>query len=195
MKRTMAEQRRINAEQKKLKLEEYKDKGLEWCAKTLLATKEEAAGLRAQLKTVEREKRQENTDYFALKEANDAMAEVLEKNGIRPTRLRITYIETDCENCPFYSDEDDERDCWGCGETYRGSIVRGKEKICTQGVGFYTYLIDGNFLKGITAQFENVEYDLIKVVDERTGEVIGEWEYQNEEQDNGQSRAPEGGET
>lgn len=168
-------------EQRKLKLEEWEGKGVEWCANQLWNARRELEKTR-RAKTWEREQRwreqaKYNIDYWAVKRANENMADVLEKNGIRPTKLRITYYEADCENCPSNGSENGEWDCYGCGEEFDGYAIYERQKIYTADIAFYTYMISGSKLEGITAQFENMEYHLIKVVDERTGEIIGEWDY------------------
>lgn len=131
-----------------------------WSArKNAKNAREEVSEYREKLWKLERQ----NDSVNEIQEANKIMADVLEQNGIRPTRLRLTYIFHDCDNCKY--DEDDWYVCDNCDE----------EKEYVESISFYTYKVHDGFLEGITSQFKEEEYELVKLVDERTGEVIGEW--------------------
>ena len=94
------------------------------------------------------------------------MATVLQENGIRPVRLRLTYLYRDCESCQESDGEEPPCAFHDCDRV---------EKV-TESVGLYTCFIDGSgTLKGITSQFRTEKFDLLKAVDERTGEVIYEY--------------------
>lgn len=162
-------------ELRKQKLEEWVGKGAEWCATQLWQTRRNLEKARRRETEARHEKwklqAQSDIDYHALTRANATMANVLRENGIRPTKLRITYVDADCENCEYY-DRDEERctdEFGGCDDDYLY-----KKQICTTSISFYTYLISGDRLDGITAQFEDKHYSLIKVVDERSGDVLFE---------------------
>lgn len=157
-----------NPKDKKIKLEEWKGKGVDWLAITLWNTRRELEKAKSNIGFYRqksfREQARNDVDYYVVEKANEAMADALISNGIRPTKLRITYEGRDCDNC----DVKEEEGAWECFECEPNQTY-------TTTLAFYTYLISGRTLEGITAQFEQVEYDLIKVVDERTGEIIGEW--------------------
>lgn len=138
-----------------------------WLAEQLWSARKNAKNARKEANEY-REKvwklERENDSVSEIQEANKSMAYVLEKNGIRPTKLRLTYIDHDCETC-----KNDHYDCW----YERGECENEKEYV--ESISFYTYKVEEGFLEGITSQFKEGEYDLVKLVDERTGEVIGEW--------------------
>lgn len=147
---------------------EWVDKGSEWCAERLWEARNNLTKVRNELRE-ERDKRWSDNviDFhsrYLLKDANENLATVLEHNGIRPTLLRVTYIGRDkafCEEC----DED-----FFCEDCKEGLETR------TESMSFYTYLLAGDKLSGITSKFEHVKnLEVIKITDERTGEIIAEW--------------------
>ncbi len=174
-------------EDRKGKIAEWTAKGAEWCAKQLWEAR------KANHRTAEHKRQwkneamrawaQQNVDVHVLERANKNMVEVLEKNGIRPIPLRVTYLDRNCADCEYGPEwGSDEFNCWNCGEVYGGRPHWEEEKEWTRSISFYTYCIDGEYLSGITSQFDEVDgYFLKKIVDERTGEVIGEWEIPEEE--------------
>ena len=158
---------------------EWEAKGTKWLAEQLWSAKKATERAKENARSYERAYHKElakDREVYALRDANRLMATVLRDNGIKPTRLRVTYIDCDCLNCPGYGGEDGEWDCLGCGETYNGETIRQTEAKFIESIGFYTYRIRGNEMEGINAVFEKKEYEVIKVVDEKTGEVI----YQND---------------
>ena len=163
-------------------ISEWIGKGAEWCANQLYLARMQRSEAYERNRNLEKEVRtlrsRVHNDLYILERANKIMADVLGENGIRPTRLRITYLDTDCVHCPCRGSEDGEGwDCLGCGEEVNGTIIRETEKEVTESIAFYTYKIDDGMLQGITSHFEESEqYDLLKAVDEKTGEVLGEWE-------------------
>ena len=149
---------------------EWMDKGPEWCAEKLWEARNNLTKLRNELRSARCRVWSDNVmDFHSrhfLKEANENLAAVLEHNGIRPTPLRVTYIGRDtdfCENC-------DDPFCIDCEE--------GLEKR-TESMSFYTYFLADDKLSGITSKFEYVKnLDVIKITDERTGEIIAEWSFE-----------------
>lgn len=168
--------------ERKLKIEDWAQKGAEWCATQLWNARKALSDERDKSKRYYLERNharaERNVNDHILKQSNEIMARVLADNGIRPTRLRITYLDCDCFHCPNNGNiyGEDAWDCAGCGEEINGEIWREREVEVTESLAFYTYTISGGYLRGITSLFEEKEYDLLKIVDERTGEVIGEWE-------------------
>ena len=161
--------------ERKLKIEEWTRKGAEWCAAQLWNARKALSDEREHYRKLRHEIAESNVDYYILEQSNEIMARVLADNGIRPARLRITYLDCDCLHCPD-NYEEEAWDCAGCGVEIDGEIWRKHEVEVTESLAFYTYTIDGGYLRGVTSLFEEKEYDLLKIVDERTGEVIGEWE-------------------
>lgn len=180
---------------KKEQIAEWTQKGAEWCATQLYEARRYLTKERRKNTEIHKELKhleaQSMVDNDILRHSNKIMSEVLEENGIRPTRLRITYLCRDCDHCDYGEWDDDDHEChcseigWynfpNCDELIGGDIVRGAEKAVTESIAFYTYKIDNGFLSGITGLFEHkYGYDLVKVVDEKTGEIIGEWEHGKE---------------
>lgn len=156
---------------RKAQIEEWKAKGAEWCATQLYSAREQLSK--------EKELRRSDrinmirTNFFdscfpsPLERANDCMATVLQENGIRPVRLRLTYLYRDCESCQESYGERVPCAFHDCDQEL---------ETVTESVGLYTCFIDGSgTLEGITSQFKTEKFDLLKAVDERTGEVIYEY--------------------
>lgn len=150
---------------------EWVDKGAEWCAERLWEARKKLTKLRDELRYSEKQRWSNNVmdahSRYLLKDANENLATVLEHNGIRPTPLRVTYIGRNkdfCENC-------DDHFCIDCEE--------GLEKR-TESMRFYTYFLADDKLSGITSKFEYVRnLEVIKITDERTGEIIAEWSFED----------------
>lgn len=164
--------------ERKLKIEEWTRKGAEWCATQLWNARKALSDERERYRKLRHERAESDVNYYILEQSNEIMARVLADNGIRPARLRITYLDCDCLHCPDNGDiyGEDAWDCAGCGTKIDGETWRKREAEVTESLAFYTYTIDGGYLRGVTSLFEEKEYDLLKIVDERTGEIIGEWE-------------------
>lgn len=155
--------------ERKAQIEEWKAKGAEWCAAQLYSAREQLSKEKERRRS-EHEKSMKNIFdshfRYPLEKANECMATVLQENGIRPVRLRLTYKYSDCDSC--HESYGEEAPCaYGyCNQT----------ETVTESVGLYTCFIDGSgTLEGITSQFETEKFDLLKAVDERTGEVIYEF--------------------
>ncbi len=167
-------------EAKTEKIEYYKGKGLDWCAEQLWNAKEAAQTEREYGKRLRNENyalRHEAEEAKLLKKVNVRIAKLLEENGIRPVRLRITYKDCDCKHCENngYIYGEDAWDCQGCGEEIDGEIWRNKEITVTETEPFYSYQLSGNKLAGITGTFEANDYsEVIKIVDLSTNEVLFE---------------------
>lgn len=162
---------------KQEKIAEWKAKGIDWLANQLWLQRNRHLEMNQNLNTVERELRQvksENEITQTVKQQNRNLAKILEENGIRPAQLRITYQEKDCKGCKFGSDlGSGEYDCYSDFQDYE---YCPKKKI-VETVSFYTYKIDNDVICGILNTFDGRgEYDVLKVVDCKTGEVIWERE-------------------
>lgn len=162
-----------------VKINEFKSKGLEWCATKLFYARKENESLRNNKQIYKNETyqlRHEASECRVVKAINARMANLLIENGIRPVRLRITYKDCDCEHCENNGEiEGQEWNCYGCGEENDdGEVFREKEIIITTTESFYSYELAGNKLAGITGLFEAKDYDVIKVVDMNTNDVLYE---------------------
>ena len=150
---------------------EWMDKGPEWCAENLWKARKELTKVRNYLRTERNLRWRDAVNFHSmdwLKDANENLATVLEHNGIRPTPLRVTYIGRDKAVCKECYDEH----CF-CDECEEGLETR------TESMSFYTYLLTDDKLSGITSKFEYVRnVDVIKITDERTGEIIAEWSFE-----------------
>lgn len=172
---------------KKSKIAEWTAKGTEWCAKQLWEARKVNQRTENEKQVWKRKAMhswsQQKVDVYLLEAANANMANVLRENGIKPTRLRVTYISRDCDNCECKPEDGYESDvCFNCGDIWNGRPHWEEESEHIESISFYTYSINNGYLSGITSQFNSVrDYYLRKVVDERTGEVIGEWEIPEEE--------------
>lgn len=151
---------------RKEKIQEWQAKGAEWCAVQLWATREQLAKekeAKRQLHGKLMERIFESESQYLLAHENLCMATVLQENGIRPVKLRLTYLYRDCEQCSASYGNEPTCEFYECDS---------EEKVI-ESVSLYTYSIDGKGnLKGITSQFKVENYNLLKAVDERTGEVI-----------------------
>lgn len=153
-------------------IEEYKAKGLEWCAKNLYTERKANARL-ASFANHPYWVRHECIENAELKKINKRLANIIEENGIRPILLRITYFDHDCYGCGCeYYDPDIICNHDPCKECKKYTIV-------TETQPFYSYQINGDQLCGITGLFEEKSYDAIKIVDLKTDEIL--YEYKGEE--------------
>lgn len=164
---------------KSVKINEFKSKGVDWCASKLYDARKENEALRASEHRHQIElyqSRHEKDEVNTLKTINNRMAQLLIENGIRPVRLRITYRDRDCEHCENYDDRDDINfDCMGCGQEYSdGRVYYNNEIITTTTEPFYSYELSGNKLAGITGLFQSKNYNVVKVVDLNTNDVLFE---------------------
>lgn len=156
---------------------EWSAKGLEWCVNKLWLDRQETARLKATFNDAVRYRHytsaieQENE---VLKDANKKLKTVLEDRNITPDRLRITYQDKDCENCEYW-DADEGCTAWA---DYDEDC---KHKNIVETVSFYTYKIDDGFITGIRKDLKEAGYDLLKAVDTKTGEVL--YEYEGDEED------------
>lgn len=177
-----------NDMRKKAKVEEFMSKGVKWCAEKLYIARRENESLRQSeyRRHLENYKQShEAEECKVVKAINERMATLLIENGIRPVRLRITYRDCDCEHCENNGNiEGQEWGCYFCGtdEYGDGEIFREKEIIITTTESFYSYELAGNKLAGITGLFEAKDYDVIKVVDINTNEVLYEQKDSDEEE-------------
>lgn len=158
---------------------EFMSKGVEWCAAKLYDAREENESLRREVQRYRNQVYQENHELEEceiVKAINMRMANLLIENGIRPVRLRITYKDCDCVHCENNGNiEGQQWNCYGCGsELYNGEVIREKEIVITTTESFYSYELAGNKLAGITGLFEAKDYDVIKVIDMNTNDVLYE---------------------
>lgn len=144
---------------------EWKSKGLDWCVNKLAIKTDELERVRNRCRNLQEQLSKikiESTVY----EENQNLAEVLQANGIRPKRLRITYTSSDCETCQHY-DVDEACD-------FDSSYCNFKHFV--ESTGFYTYKIVDGYFEGIRSDFAKKSLYVKSVVDEDTGKTI--WEEQ-----------------
>lgn len=163
---------------RKNKIDEWKAKGLEWCTTQLWNAKQEIKKDANYIENLQRKLRDCEADceksYFIVKNANDNLMQILKDYGIRPTRLTVTFEEKNCEHC--------NKDRYQCEEEsvyYWEDICDNKVRFVKE-ISFYVYEIADDYLSGINALFEDVEYDLLKVVNSSTGEVLYEYKEEDE---------------
>ena len=156
-------------EERNRQIEEWTSKGAEWCAtqlwnakKMAQKAKKEAFDCKKELHTL---KIQEGL-YRALKAENEHLKDVIEFNGIRPTKMTLYYLVPDCGNCD--GDDVNFYCCDRCDPDYQNIVVP---------VAWYTFGITDGLISGITSSFHRNEYECYKIVNERTGEVV----YQQED--------------
>lgn len=153
---------------KQEQFEKWKKKGIEWCLERLWVARNENKDARKNVSEayhkISQLRAENDIGFYVMKRANELMAKVLKEHGIFPTKLRLTFIEKDCEL--WQSEGWCENWCEDCGI---------EPKTYIKEMSFYTYSIEENVLCGITADFKEKQYDLLKAVDVKTGEVIGEW--------------------
>ena len=148
--------------------EQWRGKGIEWVMQRLWVEKNENR------ERIERMKIRHSgllrPDFDKMYEkANENMAKVLSEVGVKPDRLRITWEEPDCSCC-------DDNGTYQC--VFEDGICPMKKVVGT--ISLYTYKIDDDYLKGITAAFKNAEYSVFKVEDMNTKAVIYEREADEE---------------
>ena len=150
------------------KIEQWKEKGIDWLCSQLWNARTQCHNARIETRHAEANYRSARAEISAAREVlqiNENLARVLEQNGIRPTRLRLTY--TSCG-----ADIDTYDCCDGDCDICR-AYIKG-----TGTYSFYDYDIsEGKYqsavtITGITAKFKQLNLNVLKVVDERTGEVI-----------------------
>lgn len=156
-------------EERNRQIEEWTSKGAEWCAtqlwnakKMAQKAKKEAFDCKKELHTL---KIQEGL-YRALKAENEHLKDVIEFNGIRPTKMTLYYLVPDCEDCD--GDDVDFYCCDRCDPDYKNVVVSE---------AWYTFGITDGLISGVTSSFHRNEYECYKIVNERTGEVV----YQQED--------------
>ena len=159
-------------EERNRQIEEWTSKGAEWCAtqlwnakKMAQKAKKEAFDCKKELHTL---KIQEGL-FRALKAENEHLKDVIEFNGIRPTKMTLYYLVPDCGNCD--GDEENYYYCDGCDPDYQNIVVSES---------WYTYGITDGLISGITSSFDRDKYECYKIVNERTGEVVYQQEDSNE---------------
>lgn len=141
-------------ERRNAKIAEFVEKGAEWCAKKLYAARQELDFEKHKNRRIE----SRLWEQSGINEVNENLKKILEKNGIRPIKLRLYYRECTAEEC------EDCYECEGC-EDYIETISQ---------VSFYSYKITDGNIKGILHDFNSEQFECHKIVDDRTGEVI--WE-------------------
>lgn len=152
---------------------EWVEKGAEWCANKLYEerrVKEKINDREKRLESALRHEQCENAEIDTLREVNRNMSKVLQDCGVFPTKLRVTYKGSYCKKCGYYDEFEgclaefwDEEDC--VLTTFVESF------------SFFWYQIEDNTLSGITSTLKNFRAgEILKIVDEKTGEVIFERE-------------------
>lgn len=148
------------------KIEQWKEKGVDWLCTQLWNARTQCHNARIETQHAEANYRSARAEISAAREVtriNENLAKVLEQNGIRPTRLRLTYMSCGAETHDYC-----DGDCDGCRDYIKS----------TGTYSYYDYDIsEGKYqsaviISGITAEFKRLNLDVLKVVDERTGEVI-----------------------
>lgn len=159
---------------KQEKIAEWKAKGIDWLANQLWQQRNNHIDMNkryGQLESRLWHVKAENEVVEIIKQQNFNIARILEESGIKPTKLRITYQEKDCHDCEDYDGQD-------CVSDFPDYECCPKKRI-VQTVSFYAYRVDAGVLTGIVSDFKTRnEYDVLKIVDERTGEGI--WEKADE---------------
>lgn len=160
---------------RKAEIENFTKKGVDWCAEKLYEArrnnKKAIEDMRRSIKLMEVDK--EHVGDLLLREANRNMAKLLGENGIKPTKLIVTYIDKRCDDCECDECDDCEYEYLDEEESHAIEAVLS--------VAFYDFWTDGSTLHGISATFEDLEFqNLLKVIYAKTGEVIFEREKDNE---------------
>lgn len=160
----------MKKEERKKTIDEWKAKGLDWCAEQLWIWRNKADERKREIEKFEFEKWCKKSEYECdcdlLKDANQTLKCVLEDYGIRPTRYTITYIACCQDSCEELYPECDN--CYSM-KTYMKDI------------SLYSFVIEEDFMTAVNAMFEEVEYDVLKVVNNTTGQVIYEYKEDEEE--------------
>ena len=159
-------------EERNRQIEEWASKGAEWCAtqlwnakKMAQKAKKEAFDYKKELHTL---KIQEGL-FVALKAENEHLKDVIEFNGIRPTKMTLYYLVPDCGDCD--GDDVEFYCCDRCDPDYQNIVVSE---------AWYTFEITDGLISGITSSFHRDEYECYKIVNERTGEVVYQQEVNHE---------------
>lgn len=151
---------------KQAQIEKWKEKGIEWCANALWEARNRCIDHHRYSASKHREEAGEWEEWKTLNRRNSELANALLENGIRPEKLRITYKFSWCECAECWNDEVDCDEC----DSQQTEIV-------TKSMSLYSYTITDGFMDGLLADFNTLEnLELLKVVNAKTGEIIGEWD-------------------
>jgi hypothetical protein len=167
---------------KKAKIAECISKGAEWCASKLWDAREENRELKKHKHKWLRERDEalaEAKMVYPIESANECLREVLEENGIRPTKLTLYYLHLACDICrldrgvtQMYGDEEvmvDDDDC--CGK-YDDDRCQNYTENVVKLTSWWTYEINDGYIKGIISSFNHEHFSCYKIVNENTGEII-----------------------
>lgn len=147
-------------------IDEWKDKGAEWCATKLWEARRNCQELRTRLDSYSRRARCGDFADDELRMANNRLAEVMRKEGIVPHRLIVTFKDDVCTSDEYCNPDCLEDGCLDCQFL--------DERVCVETFSFYTWAIADKQLTGITRRLEDKCLEAIKVVDEKTMTVLYE---------------------
>lgn len=152
---------------RKESMDEWIAKGAEWIAKQLWIARKQNKELREERNKDYFCKRGDDAEKRQLQNENSQMARVIKEYGIKPIPVVIEYRDTHCK----FRDVDDFEcldfgDCDDCEHYMTEQCVKT----------FYLYSFsanDGDF-SGITANFGEVNLDVVQIRDTRNGNILYE---------------------
>ena len=162
-------------EKKAETIKEWEIRGAEWCATQLWNAKKKSETDRAGLERYINYWKDKADEFEGrantqkeLERVNERLKDILSDNGIRPTKLRLEYIAKECEVGECDADE-----CWSYEDC----------DFCVEKVSvlsWYDYEITDGVIEGILSNFEDKRLNCLKIVNERTGEVLYQYETKEE---------------
>ena len=158
-------------------IESMKGKGEEYLASKLFDVRADNIELRRDISYGRQQDIRCHEEADRLETINRNLAMILEKNGIRPVQLRIKFTTEDCSACEYGFRSEWE---WECANEDDPNHDCPEKTILTS-EAFYYYNIEDDELTGIISDFTNESYDVLEVVDERTGKTI--WKKPKEKKD------------
>lgn len=164
-------------------IESVIEKGDEWLAGKLFDERAKAQELREEIRLKNNDLVRRSlyvAEESVIRKINRNLADVLEENGVRPHRYRITYEVKNCAACDSW-EYDDRVDEYHCSDFFRYNDDDCVFDTIVETIPFYSYKIVNDELKGIVSDFSKRDFDVVKLADETTGEIV--WERDDEEEE------------
>ena len=175
----MSKYKNAKPENKQKQIQEWQERGAEWCAKRLWEARNRISVLERARYERYYSDAEETVDMHTLCNANRRLAQALKAEGVKPQRLIIIFKDGGC------IDESNENDCWiMLGKECTGCKYY-KEWQSTRTLTFYTWEINEGMLNGITKEFEDLSFEVVSVIDEKTKTVLWQAPKETDEDEQG----------
>lgn len=152
---------------KEEKIRYFLEKGPEWMANQLWLARKENHNLREDWKKCFEELKRGSCDTYALQEANNNLAEILSKNGIKPVQYIMRYVVS-CERDNTDGEEMCEAYLW---DNLACDTCEERSEI-TETVSFYGFSIEDGVINAIDEKFGTMRCSVKELRNEETGTMI-----------------------